>query len=245
VKPAVSIIPAPFFHIILLFFKMERRFLLLSFFITVFSFQEALFGQGEPVSGGIGMNPGAFFKLKGKNGTAPDLCIRLDGRIPILSPILSTTLHTGWEYCILRTEKNLSGNTLQTARAQYLRAGMNLNLRLYTTRKQTGLELGGGILFRRKFYESSDWQLTGGLPNTYFPKTQVMAPVQLVRFAENDKRRINIFAEVIFNTETKNNAIGGMNAGIQWQWFAKQRKQYFKGTHRTLQWDDIWPAQPF
>jgi hypothetical protein len=167
----------------------------------------------------------------------------MDGRVPILSPLISTTLHTGWDYCLMRVESNNAGKTLQTARGQYLRAGMNLNLRLYTSKKQTGLELGGGILFRSKFYESSDWQLTGGQPIRYFPKNTVMAPVQLIRFSENEKRRIQIFTEITFNTGNTGPLLNGMWAGIQWQWFASQRKQYFKGTHRTLQWDDIWPAQ--
>jgi hypothetical protein len=209
---------------------MERLFLKTLLLTSCFLFQSALFAQNEPVSVGIGLSPGAIFNLPSKSGNASALSLRMDGRIPILSPLISTTLHTGWDYCLMRVESNNAGKTLQTARGQYLRAGMNLNLRLYTSKKQTGLELGGGILFRSKFYESSDWQLTGGQPIRYFPKNVMMAPIQ-------------IFTELTFNTGNTGNLLNGMWAGIQYQWFAKQRKQYFKGTHRTLQWDDIWPAQ--
>lgn len=217
-----------------------KNLLLASFFV----FQSAILAQTEPLSGGIGLSPGAIFNLPSKSGNASALSLRMDGRIPILSPLVSTTLHTGWDYCLMRVESNNAGKTLQTARGQYLRTGMNLNLRLYTSKKQTGLELGGGILVRSKFYESSDWQLTGGQPVRYFPKNTVMAPVQLIRFSENEKRRIQIFTEITFNTGNTGPLLNGIWAGIQWQWFASQRKQYFKGTHRTLQWDDIWPAQP-
>lgn len=217
-----------------------KNLLLASFFV----FQSAILAQTEPLSGGIGLSPGAIFNLPSKSGNASALSLRMDGRIPILSPLISTTLHTGWDYCLMRVESNNAGKTLQTARGQYLRTGMNLNLRLYTSKKQTGLELGGGILVRSKFYESSDWQLTGGQPVRYFPKNTVMAPVQLIRFSENEKRRIQIFTEITFNTGNTGPLLNGIWAGIQWQWFASQRKQYFKGTHRTLQWDDIWPAQP-
>jgi len=222
---------------------MERLLLKILLFISCFSIKAALFAQTEPISGGIGLSPGAIFNLPSKSGNASALSLRIDGRIPVLSPLISTTLHTGWDYCLMRVESNNAGKIMQTARGQYFRAGMNLNLRLYTSKKQTGLELGGGILFRNKFYESSDWQLTGGQPIRYFPKTVMMAPIQLIRFSENEKRRIQIFTELTFNTGNTGSLLNGMWAGIQWQWFASQRKQYFKGTHRTLQWDDIWPAQ--
>ncbi|MEK0422049.1 MAG: hypothetical protein EBV15_01350 [Bacteroidetes bacterium] len=224
---------------------MKTGLLLFTIGISCSLFTSNLNAQSEPLSGGVGVGPGTIFNLPGKTGKATTLGLRFDGRIPLLTPYISHTMHAGWEYALMRVESNAVGNTLQTARAQYLRAGISLNIRLYTSSKNTGLELGGGLLFRKKFYESSDWQLTGGQPITYFPKNQTTAPVQLIRFSENDKRRMNIFAEVVFNTETGNNAINGISAGIQWQWFAKQRKQYFKGTHRTLQWDDIWPAQVY
>lgn len=204
-----------------------------------------LFSQNEPLSGGIGINIGSLLKLPGTSGAAPILGLRIDGRIPVLSPFISAQTHAGWEYTMTRVESNNAGKTLQTARAQYLRAGMSLNFRLFTSRKQTGIELGGGLVYRRKIYESSDWQLTGGQTVRYFPKSQILAPVQIIRFTENDKRRVSIFAEMVFNTGNRISAINGMSAGIQWNWFATQRKQYFKGTHRTLQWDDIWPAQLF
>lgn len=224
---------------------MARCFLYGLLFVLCLSFQADSFAQKEPFSGGIGIAPGSMFSLPGKTGNAANLGLRLDGRIPVLSPLISTIVHTGWEYSMLRVERNLSGSTLQTARAQFLRAGMNINLRLYTSHKQTGIEIGGGLFFRRKFYESSDWQLNGGQASSYFPKALMLAPVQLIRFSENNKRRINIFAEAVLNTGHSNHLLNGISAGIQWQWFAKQRKQYFKGTHRTLQWDDIWPAQSY
>ncbi|MFN4914002.1 MAG: hypothetical protein ACK5FT_01665 [Sphingomonadales bacterium] len=176
---------------------------------------------------------------------SPILGLRIDGRIPVFSPLISIQTHTGWEYAIMRVESNNAGKTLQTARAQYLRTGVAVNLRLYTSRKQTGIELVGGMDYRGKIYESSDWQLTGQQPVSYFPENQILAPVKVSRFAENDKRRLNIYAEVVFNSGNRQSAINGISAGVQWNWFATQRKQYFKGTHRTLQWDDIWPAQFF
>ena len=103
--------------------------------------------------------------------------------------------------------------------------------------------MGGGVLLRNKIYESSDWQLTGGQPITHFPKSQMLIPLQLSRFAENDKRRINIFAEVQLQSTKSNYSVSGVSVGIQWQWYAVQRKKYFKGTHRTMQHYDLWPGQ--
>jgi hypothetical protein len=202
--------------------------------------------QREPISLGPGSGAGSITQLPGQSGNAATLGLRLDVRIPVLSAFISAHPNTGWEYAFTRIESNNVGKTLQTARAQFLRAGMSLNVRLHTSNKKTGLELGCGLLFRRKFYESSDWQLTGGQPITYFPKSQMLAPVQLIRFTENNKRRMNLFAEVLFGSDVNGNiGINGISAGVQWHWYAKQRKQYFKGTHRTMQWDDVWPAQVY
>jgi hypothetical protein len=71
----------------------------------------------------------------------------------------------------------------------------------------------------------------------------MLVPMQLLRFTENDKRRINVIAGVIFNADNQGKLLNGMYAGFQWHWFATQRKHYFKGTHRTMQRDDVWPAQ--
>ena len=79
-------------------------------------------------------------------------------------------------------ESNIAGNTLQTARAQFLRTGMGLDF-LFTLQEKTGPEIGGGILFCRKFYKITNWQLTGGQPSSYFPKSQILAPLQLIQFA--------------------------------------------------------------
>lgn len=214
----------------------------LIYFIVLF-FTPALFGQSEPISGGVGMSPGILLNLPGKSGTAASIALQADGKIPLFSTLISATPNFGWEYALLRVESNNMGKTLQTARAQYLRGGMNLNLRVYTSRKQTGIELSGGILFRKKIHESSDWLLTGNQPITYFPTSQMLLPVQLIRFTENDKRRINIITGAVFNADNQGKRLNGFYAGLQWQWYATQRKHYYKGTHRTLQHDDVWPFQ--
>lgn len=195
------------------------------------------------MAAGLGVGAGSVFNLPGKSGKAAALNCRFDGSIPLLSSWLSMKPNAGWEYMLMRVESNNVGKTVQTARAQYLRMGMQLHIRLLTTRKQSGIELGGGIAFRQKIHESSDWQLTGGQPVSYFPQSQMLAPVQLSRFTENDKRRITLFAEVVINADTKTQPINGIHAGIQWQWFTQTRKHYYKGTHRTLQHDDVWPIQ--
>ena len=213
------------------------------FFLISFPFHAH--AQSEPLSGGVGAGLGSVFNISGKSGNAATVQCRFDGRIPLLAGFISINPNFGWEYAITRVESNNAGKTLQNARAQYLRWGSNIQIRLHTSKKQTGIEVGGGFLLRNKIHESSDWQLTGGQPISHFPKSQMLFPVQLSRFAENDKRRINIFAEVHFQNAIHKNNVSGVYAGVQWQWYAVQRKKYFKGTHRTLQWDDIWPAQPF
>jgi ribosomal protein L19 len=220
-------------------FKLLRTLVCIGTFLITYS----LFAQSEPISVGAGMSPGTILNLPGKSGTAAAIALQADGKIPLLSSLISATPNFGWEYALMRVESNNTGKTLQTARAQYLRAGMNLNLRVYTSRKQTGLELSGGILFRKKIHESSDWLLTGNQPITYFPKSQMLVPVQLIRFTENDKRRINIFTGVVFNADNQGKLLNGFHAGLQWHWHATQRKHYYKGTHRTLQHDDVWPVQ--
>ncbi len=208
-----------------------------------FIITRSISAQPEPISGGVGVVPGTIFNLQGKSGNAASVALQAEGRIPLLSTLISAEPNVGWEYALTRVESNNAGKTLQTARAQYLRAGMNLNLRVYTSRKQTGLELGGGVLFRKKIHESSDWQLAGNNPLTYFPTSQMLIPMQLLRFTENDKRRINVIAGVILNADNQGKLLNGLYAGFQWQWYATQRKHYFKGTHRTMQHDDVWPAQ--
>jgi hypothetical protein len=217
----------------------------LSTLLFLISYPFCAHAQTEPLSGGVGAGLGGIFQLSEKTGNAANAHLRIDGRIPLLAGYISINPNFGWEYAITRVESNNAGKTLQNARAQYLRWGSNIQFRLYTSKKQTGIEMGGGVLLRNKIYESSDWQLTGGQPITHFPKSQMLIPLQLSRFAENDKRRINIFAEVQLQSTKSNYSVSGVSAGIQWQWYAVQRKKYFKGTHRTLQWDDVWPAQPF
>ena len=211
----------------------------------LFIHTKILYSQPEPLSGGIVGSVGSLSKFPGTSSLAPILGLQLNGRIPVFLNIISAQPNIGWEYAMTRVESNNAGKTLQTARAQYFRVGMSANLRCFTSQKQSGIELSGGIVYRGKMYESSDWQLTGGQTVRYFPKNQVVAPVQISRFAENSKRRLNTFAEVVFNVQNQTSVINGISVGIQWNWFAQQRKQYFKSTHRTLQWDDILPVQIF
>ena len=196
--------------------------------------------QPEPISGGVGLGMGGMLHLPGKSSTAGMLTLRLDGRIPIIGSLLSVSPNAGLEYAMLPVEASNAGKTLQTARAQFGRLGTNLNFRLYTSGKNSGIEIGGGLLFRKKWHESSDWQLTGGQAVSYYPENNMIAPVNIQFFSENDKRRKLYFAELTFNIDGNANSLNSITAGIQFQWYGKQKKHYFKGTHRTLQWDDIW-----
>lgn len=185
--------------------------------------------------------------IRDYQGTAAGFfAARISGKIPVWRERFSLNPAAAFEYALRQGDKSSSQSELHFSHATFTNLGLNIAFTGNPLGKDHYIEFGAGIGQRLKMQESNYWDIQpqGGFP-TLFPDRARLFPAFFQVTSVKKKFMLHYRLDLALeNLKTspegftwKFNTIA---AGIGISWLSSPKKVYYKGTHRTLQWDDIW-----
>lgn len=206
-----------------------------------------IFAQRAPVLFGVEAGTGRMSNALDYEERASALfTCRGTARIPIWLDKLGIAPSAAIEYAARKSPAGSSQSTFQLSNGTFGTLAAAVEFTGNPLAKNIFIEFGAGFGSRFKLRESQYWDIQpqGGFPVLYPGSVRLFpAHFRLVRIKE--KCQISYRLDLI--TENRKVAPGqykwnfntiALCMGIAWP--SSRRKTYFKGTHRTLQVDDVW-----
>ena len=206
--------------------------------------------QRAPWLAGVEAGAGRMSNAPDYEGRASALIFcRATARIPVWHERLGIAPSAAIEYAARKSPEASSQSSFQLSNGTFGTLAASLEFTGNPLAKNTFIEFGAGFGSRFKLRESQYWDIQpqGGFPVLYPGSVRLFpAHFRLVRMKE--KFQISYRLDLI--TENRKVSPGrydwkfntiALCMGISWP--SSPRKTYFKGTHRTLQVDDVWKKE--
>ena len=202
--------------------------------------------NGQSMVGAFGIDAGIGTQRNINNysdKTAGMFLCRALARTPAWKGRVAATGGMGLEYAAMQIDQNSVGKNLQPVRGIFGVPQVALEFTGNPLAKNQFIEFGAGMAWRRKLHESSYWQLSGNKPLEQFAGKSTLFPFHFAWIAAKPKSYMAYRLDLGLERYANSWQLNTISFTVGMHWYTNEQKTYYKGTHRTLQNDDVWNPQ--